>query len=402
MIQHLDWWLFAALLPIAYWLAPPKWRAPTLAGASLVALLRLAPVDVSAMLGISVLAYTALAFSAAATQRGGAGALLARLVASPLPVLAVLGYLFWSKYAAGIARVFDHQSSIADIAVPLGISYWSFKLIHYIIERRRGTLPAHGFADYFSWLFLWPTFTAGPIERFDHYMPGREETFRIAYLVEGGTRIAQGLVKKFVLVEALVALSARISGGDIVAFAQGEGGMSGAGAAWLWLGLALLTLYLDFSAYSDLAIGASRLFGLRIAENFNYPLLATDIFDYWRRWHMTLAGWCRAYIYMPMIGLTRNPYLAVIATFVVMGAWHAGSAHWLAWGLWHGLGQAGALYWTRWAQRRKIGFFKTRPGNFVGWALTLAFVSLGGAFTALHRRGDLGDSWALIGRALGL
>jgi alginate O-acetyltransferase complex protein AlgI len=171
---------------------------------------------------------------------------------------------------------------------------------------------------------------------------------------------------------------------------------------WAFLALTLLYVYLDFSAYTDIAIGSSRLFGLRIMENFNLPFLATSLQGFWQRWHMTLANWCRTYIYMPMIGLTRNPYAAVIATFVVMGLWHAASPHWVAWGLWHGLGMAGILVWQRFATRRKIRFFKTRAGAVTGWAMTMAYVTLGGAFTLLHGREPVFQSVRLIAAAFGV
>jgi alginate O-acetyltransferase complex protein AlgI len=106
---------------------------------------------------------------------------------------------------------------------------------------------------------------------------------------------------------------------------------------------------------------------------------------------------------MPVIGLTRNPYLAVIATFMVMGAWHAAiPPNWIVWGLWHGLGIVAALSWTRFAQKRRIKVFKTRLGAGLGWALTIGFVALGGAFTALHGLAPLTDSFRLIAAAFGL
>ena len=107
---------------------------------------------------------------------------------------------------------------------------------------------------------------------------------------------------------------------------------------WGFLALTYLYAYLDFSAYTDIAIGASRLFGIKIMENFNFPILAINISDFWKRWHMTLAGWCQTYIYMPVMARTRTPYAAVFATFTMMGLWHGATAGWLLWGLYHATG----------------------------------------------------------------
>ena len=117
---------------------------------------------------------------------------------------------------------------------------------------------------------------------------------------------------------------------------------------------------------------------------------------------MSLTAWCRAYVYMPVLGMTRNPHVAVIATFLLVGLWHAGSIHWAIWGLWHGGGLALSTQWQRYAQRRKIIFFKTRPGQILGWAMTMMFVSLGDVWVAFYGIGTFSDSFALLGRAFGI
>lgn len=408
MIQNLDWWLFAALMPVIYWLAPGRLRLPLLAVASLGILIRLAPVDMTVMLGIGLFVYASFAGVPAPAEAGGPSPKphplrhLARIGQSPWLVVGIFLYLFWYKYLPAIARMSEHGASFAGIAAPIGISYLSFKLAHYAIERRGGTLPPHNIQEFLCWLFLMPTFTSGPIERFEHFLESRAVKFRVDHIVVGVSRIAQGLVKKFILSDGMMWVSERITGGDIVAFAHGHGKMDGAGPVWAYLTLDLLILYLDFSAYSDIAIGASRLFGLRIMENFNYPLQATSLPDFWRRWHMSLTNWCRVYIYMPMVGATRNPYWATIATFVVIGLWHLASLHWVAWGLWHGLGLAAVLVWGRFANRRKIKFFRSKTGKVVGWAATMAYVIWGGGLLAIVHEGSLLDSFALMARALGL
>ena len=274
--------------------------------------------------------------------------------------------------------------------------------MHYVIERRRGNFPAHSLGDFLCFVFLMPIFTAGPIERFEHFLASREDAFHIDQLVEGGLRIAAGIVKKFFVGVLVAEAIQRITGGDVKTLIAHLHHTSPQ-VVWAYLFLTLLYIYLDFSAYSDVAIGACRLFGLRIMENFNLPFIATDLRKYWLRWHMTLALWCRTYIYMAIIGITRNPYWAVIAAFVVMGVWHAGwPAQWIFWGAWHGVGCVVVLAWSRYAMRRKIRLLEHPVGVVAGWALTMGYVALGGAFTALYGRAPLVDSFRLIGRAFAL
>lgn len=392
MITLAGWWVFMALAPVAYWLAPPRWRGWLLALASLAMLAYYAPRDLPIMLALAGLAYGAFALE---------GPWLAQWRSTAL-VLLVVGYLAWSKYLPAFAIALAGGGDVLALAIPLGVSYFCFKLIHYVIERGRGNFAPHALSDFASYMFLAPIFSAGPIERFEHFVGQREGRFSAAMVVEGLTRILQGIVKKFLICVLLAEAIQRVTGGDVLSLL---GGLAEASPlhVWAFLALSLAYVYFDFSAYTDIAVGASRMFGLRIMENFNYPFLATSLRDFWLRWHMTLAIWCRTYIYMSMIGLTRNPYAAVIATFAVMGLWHAGwPLHWLAWGLWHGVGSVVVLVWARFAQKNKVQWFKTKAGSFAGWAMTMAFVALGGAFTALYGKAPLGESLRLIAKAFAL
>ncbi len=149
---------------------------------------------------------------------------------------------------------------------------------------------------------------------------------------------------------------------------------------WGYLTLYYLTLYLNFSAYTDIAIGTSRFFGFRIMENFNFPILATSIDEFWRRWHMTLTNWCREYVYQPVLGLWRRPMIASYATFVVIGLWHEFSLSRILWGVLHGSALIGYFSWKRRFGRRtrkpanqpkSIG---ARAADIGGWLATQLFV----------------------------
>jgi len=133
-------------------------------------------------------------------------------------------------------------------------------------------------------------------------------------------------------------------------------------------------------------------------ENFNFPIVAQNISDFWTRWHMTLASWCQAYVYMPLLGITRNPYLAVYASFIAIGLWHDGTAQWLAWGAYHATGVAIYTTWRR--TKIKRGWSKREPrwAKWLGYPLTFLFVSVGYALTETHNRGTMYDSLRIMAK----
>ena len=400
MIQTPEWWLFLLLAPVVYWLVPLRARLPLLALASMVLLALYLKTDLIVMLLVAAAVFAATRVPASVVARMPVP--LAALFRSPWAIWLVLLYFVWSKYLPALLQGLSAGGTLAAV-IPLGVSYFSFKLMHYAIEARRGNLPVHGTADFAGWLFLAPIFTAGPIERFEHFLKEREiAVFRWTFIIEGVMRIAHGLVKKFVLGWIVLEMIDQVTGkAGLVGLAQA------AQAAPFWqvwaaLVLTLVYVYFDFSGYTDIAIGSARLFGLKIMENFNMPLIATNLQMFWQRWHMTLANFCRTYIYMSMIGLTRNPYAAVLATFATMGVWHSAGPHWVAWGLWHGAGLAWLLYWGQLQRKHKVAVFASGFGAILGWILTIGFVSLGGAFTALYAKAPFGDSLRLIGMAFGL
>ena len=161
-----------------------------------------------------------------------------------------------------------------------------------------------------------------------------------------------------------------------------------------------IKLYLDFSAYCDLALGTAYLFGFKIIENFNFPLFSSNISDFWKRWHISLSLWCQEYIYLPLLGITRNPYLSIATTFILMGLWHDISWQRTFWGIWHGFGLIIHLRWKRFS---KDFLWK----NSLLWRafsilITLSFISITGVFTQLNDQADIKTSLILFGHALGI
>ena len=216
---------------------------------------------------------------------------------------------------------------------PLGLSYFTFKLLHYTLELSRGTFIRAPPADFARYLLLFPAFVAGPIERWDVFEAGRMERIGREDVAIGLTRIVHGLIKKFVISEAIGArLMATVAVQNLVTH-------EAVPAPWrLWahvLGI-LVYVYCDFAGYSDMALGCARLLGYRLRENFDAPFLAENVGEWWRRWHISLSSWCMEYVYMPVMGLTRRPILSGYASMLTMAMWHHASVNWVIWGLYHG------------------------------------------------------------------
>lgn len=388
MIHQLAFWLVLALSVPCYWLTPPRYRLGLLAGISFTYLVTLEPVSVAVLSG------WALLFHYGATSSSVAAAPYRR------PLLlgaAILTYLAAFKYVPPLAAALVAGTAAYPVLIPLGISYYTFKLYHYAIEVARGTIRDRSLSSFLAYLFLFPTFSAGPIERFDHFTSNLEGRWHSRTAIEGVTRIVVGLGKKLVVADLILIWFLReVTPAEAVARLP----FWESWKAWAYFVLAYLRLYMDFAGYSDIAIGASRLFGIRIMENFNWPILACNIGEFWRRWHMTLAGWCQSYVYMPVLGVTRNPWVAGYVTFAVMGLWHAGSLQWLAWGLYHATGVAVFRLWQR--TQRRLGWEPRPglPGRLLGVLVTQLFVAGGGVFSGLYGVAGLRESLYALGKLL--
>ena len=391
MITDIHFWIVIALSVPIHWSLPRARRPIALAGISFAYLFG---IDAPSVLGL--LFFTLLYYHVAPTHRRSTAA---RRITSALAVLSLACLGFFKLLPALVAR-FEEARFFTSVVLPLGISYYSFKLVHYGIERGRGNLPEHNFWDFAAYLYLLPIFTAGPIERFDHFMANRSERYSSAHLNAGITRIAHGLIKKLVIIELLMLpLFGQVT--DIQILFERLADLP-AHKVWGFFVLSFLVAYLDFSAYSDIAIGISRLYGITIGENFNWPVLASNIGIFWQRWHMSLSNWCRAYVYMPLIGMTRNPYIAGYGTFLTMGLWHSVSPGWIMWGLWHATGTGIYTFWRRLRQRRKWRGLD-RPGwRWLGIPITLAFTSCGGVFTLALAEGGVARTLDVCLRMIGV
>jgi alginate O-acetyltransferase complex protein AlgI len=371
LINSIEFWLTLAVAVCVYWLIPARFRLAFLAAVSAAYVTFLDPVSAGVLLASSLLIKWIFDREIGSSR----ASLLIKFIVVGL-ILVLAGF----KALPNLLMVAFESSLLQGVAVPLGISYYTFKLIHYGVERNRGRFKDVGIAEFFTWLFLFPIFTAGPIELLDHFQKSRSQEFDHDLFYEGVGRIFIGMIKKFVIVGLV--LQFFLMDGETSASMYKQLGTVGVLELWIFFVFLFLSFYLEFSAYSDIAIGASRLFGITIIENFNWPILAKNMSEFWRRWHMSLSGWCQRYVYMPVIARTRNPYYAIFFTFLTIGMWHAVDFNYLSWGLYHGMGVAIAVTWGR--IRKKMGWLNIEKGIFVYWGLpfTLAYVSFGGIFSS--------------------
>jgi alginate O-acetyltransferase complex protein AlgI len=251
-------------------------------------------------------------------------------------VLAVVGPLVMLKYWPVVRGA--ASPTAADVAVPLGISFFTFHALSYLADVRRAALRPDARADhYLVYLFLFPHQIAGPIVRYSELVDEIKARARPAWpdVAYGLGRFGWGLAKKVVVADSAGAL-ADACWSTLASPSPGHG--PGAPAAWLGAFAYTTQIYFDFSGYSDMAIGLARVFGFHFPENFAGPYRAASATEFWRRWHMTLSRWFRDYVYVPLGGNRHGrvrEYVALIVTFALTALWHGATGPFLVWGgLW--------------------------------------------------------------------
>ena len=264
----------------------------------------------------------------------------ARKAILALAIAANLAFLGWFKYAGFLATSLNLLPGLSlpvpDIALPLGISFYTFQAMSYVIDvYRRDVVPARTPIDFGAYLTMFPQLVAGPIVRYsDVAAQLHARSAPIDRVASGLRRFLQGLVKKVLLANTLAEFA------DAAwAFAD-QGAVLPPILAWAALLAYALQIYYDFSGYSDMAIGIGRMLGFDFPENFRHPYVATSVRDFWRRWHISLSTWFRDYLYIPLGGNRKGLFrtcLNSLIVFALCGLWHGASAMFLLWGLWHGL-----------------------------------------------------------------
>lgn len=256
-----------------------------------------------------------------------------------LAIVGNLGLLGYFKYADFIINTFNHvipglNLAFAEISLPIGISFFTFQAMSYIIDLYRGEIKVQKNLLYLAlYISFFPQLIAGPIVKYrdiESQIENRKVT--VSGMTSGMRRFIYGLGKKVIISNLIAEACDNLFEMDLN---QMTGGM-----AWLCAITYTLQIYYDFSGYSDMAIGLGRMFGFEFLENFNYPYISSSIREFWRRWHISLGSWFRDYLYIPLGGNRKGKvrtYLNNLIVFFCTGLWHGASWNFVGWGLYHGL-----------------------------------------------------------------
>jgi D-alanyl-lipoteichoic acid acyltransferase DltB (MBOAT superfamily) len=313
---------------------------------------------------------------------GQKGIITAAIIAN-LAALGVFKYTNFIAYNVGL--LIGRSMPQFDIVLPLGISFFTFHHIMYLVDLRRGKAPSYSLDRYAIYISFFPQSIAGPIARWSEvmhqfgrqvYAPGWQRQFAV-----GAGFILMGLFEKVVLGDRMASLLDPI-------YAQAQHGPVLGGQSWWALGFNFQILF-DFAGYSDVAIGLGLLFGVQLPYNFNTPFRAINIQDFWQRWHITLMTFLRDYVFLPLANahiLNRRfrvvqYFAAMLTTMALCGLWHGASWTFVLWGLLHGGALVACSLWRRYGPKLP------RP---LGWAMTVLFVLFTGV---IFRAATLQAAW---------
>ncbi|MGH3777443.1 MAG: MBOAT family O-acyltransferase [Pseudonocardiaceae bacterium] len=381
-------WYFMPAVLAAVLIAPRGWRNGVVATASLVFYAVGAGPTTLLLLGCMVVNYLvgpALEPDDWDLEPQRRRHWLRGVVVFDVAVLVVWKYAgFASAQAAGLASFTGLDLPIVELALPIGISFYTFHHISYVVDVYRGERPAlRDPVAFVAYIAMFPQLVAGPIVRYREIADqlGQQRSHRLDDIAAGLPRFALGLIKKVVIADSLAPV--------VDACFNTPADQMTTAIAWLGAIAYTLQLYFDFSGYSDMAIGLGRMLGFRLPENFARPYSSASITEFWRRWHISLSRWFRDYLYIPLGGNrqgVQTTYRNLWIVFALVGLWHGANWTFLVWGLYHGT----ALVLER---RCGWGVAAVEPGHWLRRVLTLLVVVFG---WVLFRSPNLGTALVFL------
>ncbi len=314
--------------------------------------------------------------------------------------LGILGYFkYFNFFAGSFASLLSSLGmevsySTLNIVLPVGISFYTFQTLSYTLDIYRGKLePTRNFIDFATFVAFFPQLVAGPIVRAKEFVHQLEKkrVFSFDDLQIGATRFLYGFFKKAFIADTLAV--------NIVDPVFANPADYSSGTIWLSLLMYTIQIYADFSGYSNMAIGSARMLGFEIPENFNFPYLARNISEYWRRWHRTMSRFFRDYVYISLGG-NREKFAVVLRniciTVIISGLWHGAGWTFVIWGMLHGFYIVVDQLIRRW-QARRYGknYSMGVVGSIIGWSLTMYFMLFA---RLLFRSQDFSDTTTCLVR----
>ncbi len=296
----------------------------------------------------------------------------------------------------------DQHQLLFRIILPVGISFFTFQSMSYTIDVYRKVIPVEtSFLKFALFVSFFPQLVAGPIVTAREFLPQLTSFPRISSddLREGCRIFLLGFIKKSVLADSVAPYA------DMIHSTPLEYGFF---AHWLGAIAFTMQLYLDFSGYSDMAIGSARLLGFQLPENFRLPYLSRSISEHWQRWHISLSRWFRDYLYIPLGGNRVGPARHKVNIFAVMatsGLWHGAAWTYVLWGVTHGLAMVAEAFLKPWIdplaeKMENLGSIPRNVWRFVGWLYQILFVTIFN--TVLFRVEDIGNAWPIFKRLMAI
>jgi alginate O-acetyltransferase complex protein AlgI len=306
--------------------------------------------------------------------------------------LSILGFFKYANFFLwNWNQMVEGNFQPLDIILPVGISFYTFQSISYIVDVYKGRVsPTETWIEYLFFLSYFPALVAGPIVRADYFLPqiqNRDHASR-EEMAAGLWLIILGLVKKAVVADYIAQYN------DLI-FASPTG-YSGLESLMGVVGY-VVQIYCDFSGYSDMAIGISAIMGFRLTRNFNFPYKSRNLTDFWRRWHISLSTWLRDYVYIPLGGNRRGTLRTYVNNFLTMlvgGLWHGAAWKFVIWGGMHGVGLIVHKALRPWL----VKIPDTWPVKAASWTLTMAYVSF---LFIFFRAASFEDAWLIIRNIFG-
>lgn len=389
--------VFLPLVVILYWSLPRSWRTPLLLLASYVFYMFWKPIYGLLILGLTVANY-------------GLGLLLDKmqtkrklvLITGIVFNLLVLGFFKYAYFARDSANEFLKVFSGKplpdfpfEIILPLGISFFAFEFIHYIVDVYKGSKAIKSFTEFALFPSFFPTQIAGPIKRFQDFVPqlSHDTKFKIEYLNEGVELVLFGLFKKVCLADNLAIVVNRC-------YAHPD--LLSAADMWIATWAFFFQVYFDFSGYTDVARGSALMMGFKVPINFDMPMLASSIADFWRRWHMSLSSWLRDYLFIPLGGSKHGEFATqrnALITMTIAGLWHGASTNFLAWGMYLGMMIVVHRLWQNLC--RKVNWLQNMVASKIFHIFAIAFTFNTFSFgLVFFRSQNMSTAWSIMRKML--
>jgi len=393
--SHIFVFYFLPIVLLTYYLIPHRSTLPRSVFLLLVSYAFyawLSPWFVVIILFSTVFNYVMSRFMANCSGRNRRCLLMVISVAANLGLLGFFKHaMFFQNNLNNVLKFLGADTcTVLQIVLPVGISFYTFKILSYTIDVYRGNLPARSLLDFACYIVFFPQLLSGPIQRYgtidakSEPMPTFAEqlvarTHNLSKFSYGAALFILGFAKKVLLANVVGEVA------DAVFAAEAPAALD------TWFGIAAYSfqLYFDFSAYSEMAIGLGAMLGFDCPRNFNAPYLANSITDFWRRWHISLSSWFRDYLYVPLggnrKGVTRS-YLNLIVVFLLCGLWHGANWTFIIWGIYHGA----FLVFERLLGRKTFYSLLPKP---IQICITFLFITVGWVF---FRAATITDAWRLL------